>query len=362
MVSTLVSCTEDYTDWADIQGQGPETPVEVAFTAKGAPAYNFNEMGEVNEIRIFTPEVQCNVEDATTTYAVVLNNEDKSKSAELPTYGDGMATIADVTSAIVKVAGTQSVERVLPMTIMAYTKVNGAAIVSKVENVMLTATIVPIPVPEVWFISGNCVGNGAGSYLAESCVAMLPNPDNFEEIIIGVKLNPSSTFRFYKQEGKGRYPYIAQSKTDGSLVTVESSTQVADAQNITPGLAEGYYKIVFNVKKMELTYEAIEGFEPFTAMSLPGDYQGWAPANNTLNAETTSIALENHDWSGTVTFAEDTGFKFCANLDWCGNDWGSLTFPLGVANVSDNIKGTAGTYKVYFNDLTKYFYFQAVEE
>jgi len=362
MAGLFSSCNEDFKDWADPMTNGPETPVEVAVTAQPAQAYDFNKMEGVEEIELFTPEVKCNVEDAFTLYQVTIHNADKTKSATIPCVVN-KATIANVTSAVIKVAGTQSEQRVLPMTIDAYTYVNGAAIHNTVEDVMLTVTIVPVPVPEVWYISGNFIGNGTGSHLAASCVAMFPNPENYEELIFGAKLNPSSTFRIYKQEGK-RYPYIAKDKSSDALFTVEDASGVSSAENIMPGLSEGYYKITFNVKSMVITYEAIEGHEAFTAMSMPGSWQSpqWTPADNLMTAETTQAALENHDWSTTVTFAEDCEFKFCANGSWCGNDWGSLQFPLGVANVSDNIKATAGTYKVTFNDLTKNFYFQAVEE
>ncbi len=359
MAGTLVSCNEDFKDWADPQSSDPEAAVEVAFAATETQAYDFNEMTEQTQVQIFVPLLVCNVEGATNYFTATLYNADKTKSANIEVDNSGMATIDNVTSAIIAVAGTQSVQQTLPLVVTAYTTVNGVTVRNS-DELTLTATIVPVPVPEVWYITGNFVGNATGSFLAAGCVPMYPNPDNYEELVFGAKMDPSSYFVIYKQEGK-RYPYIAASKEDGSLITVESKEQVENAESIKPGLAAGYYRITYNVKSNTLSYEAIDGHEAFTAMSMPGGYQGWDPSTNLMTAETTSPGLENHDWSVTVTFESDTKFKFCANLAWSGNDWGSTTFPIGLANVSDDIKATAGTYKVIFNDLTKNFYCEAVE-
>ncbi len=358
MAGTFASCNEDFKDWADPQSSDPESSVVITFSASSTGANDFNEMTDETEVQIFVPSLYCSAEDATTTYVATLYSEDKTKSYDISTDEDGFATIDDVTSAIVAVAGSQSEERTLPLTVVAYTSVNGVTIRNSSETT-LTATIVPIPVPEVWYITGNFVGNATGSYLAAGCVPMYPNPDNYEELVFGAKMDASSYFVIYKQEGS-RYPYIAQNATDGTLFTVESRDDVANATSITPGLSSGYYRITFNIKNYTLSYEAIDGHDPYTAMSMPGCYQGWDPTLNTMTAATTSPSLENHDWSTTVTFDTDSEFKFCANLAW-GNDWGGTTFPVGIANVSDNIVATAGTYKVIFNDLTKNYYCEEVE-
>ncbi len=360
----LSSCTEDFKDWANPQGNDPEAPFEVAFTATSAAAYDFNTMEGVDTIQLFNPEVKASVEGATTEYAVVLHNADKTKSTDLRTFENGKARKDEVTSAVIKVAGTQSEQRVLPMTIIAYTKVNGQAVRKQVEDVNLTVTIVPVPVPEVWYISGNCVGNGTGSHLAAACVAMFPNSENYEELIFACKLNKASTFWIYKKEGS-RYPVIGTSKDDGTITSADDAAAKGNLNPFKPELDEGYYEIVFNVKTLTITYEALDvAGDVYTAMAMPGSWQTntWTPSEDLMTPETTNATLENHDWSSSVTFATDCEFKFCANGDWCGFDWGSAACPLGTCVGGDNIKGTAGTYKVYFNDLLKSFYFEAVAE
>lgn len=359
----LSSCTEDFKDWADPIGNEPEAPYEVVFTATNAPAVDFNVTPETGSyIPVFIPTVKASVENATTIYTCEFHNADKTKSVKVPVNALGEAFDAEVSSAVIKLYGTASEQRVVPMTITAYTSCNGQAVVNKVETCTFTVTTAPVPVPEVWYISGNCVGNGTGSHLASSCVAMFPNPVNYEELIFACKLDNTSTFYIYKEEGK-RYPVIGTSKADGTIISADDATAKANINPFQPGLTPGYYKIVFNVKSLQISYEPLDGtYEVFEAMGMPGSWQNWSPAENLMTAETTNATLENHDWSATVTFETDCEFKFCANRDWKNPNWGGATFPLGTCTGSDNIKATAGTYKVYFNDILKSFYFQAVEE
>lgn len=356
----LSSCTEDFKDWANPQSNDPEAPFTVAFTATSAPAYDFNTMEGIDTIQLFNPEVKASVEGATTEYVAILHNADDTKSAPVAVIGDGKALKSEVTSAVIKVAGTQSEERVLPMTIIAYTKVNGQAVRNEVSNVNLTVTIVPIPVPEVWYMSGNSVGNATGSRFAEGCVPMYPNPDNFEEILFAGKFTADTYFRIYQKEGT-RYPYIAEK--DGAPFVVENAEAAGTAQDFKPSLT-GYYKVVLNVKNLTISYEPIaEEPEVFTCMGMPGSWQAnaWSPGEDLMTAETTATGLENHDWSATVTFATDCAFKFCANGSWCDRDWGAGGFPIGIAAKGSDINATAGTYKVIFNDIMKTYYFQEVE-
>ena len=58
------------------------------------------------------------------------------------------------------------------------------------------------------------------------------------------------------------------------------------------------------------------------------------------------------------------GLKFRANHDWAIN-WGAtlnvsdINYGVGVGN-GDNISVPAGTYNVFFNDITGNFVFQAI--
>lgn len=364
----LSSCTEDFKDWALPMSNDPEVPCEVVFTAANAPEVDFNVTPETGGlIPVFIPTIKTNVEGTTTIYNCEFHNPDTQKSVKVPVNSLGEAFDDLVASAVIKLYGTASEKRVVPMTITAYSTCNGQAVVNKFETCTFTVTTAPVPVPEVWYISGTCVGNGTGSHLASACVAMFPNPTNFEELIFACKLDKASTFLIYKEEGK-RYPIIGTSKDDGTIFIVNNADEAKEKGNpnpFKPELDEGYYKIVLNVKNLTISYEKLDGtYKVYTSMSIPGSWQTnqWSPGEDLMTPETTTNATrENHDWSTTVTFATDCKFKFCADGSWDSDNWGNSGFPMGTVSPGADISGTAGTYKVIFNDILKTFYFQSVE-
>ena len=67
---------------------------------------------------------------------------------------------------------------------------------------------------------------------------------------------------------------------------------------------------------------------------------------------------ENHNWIfRNFTVATDGELKFAANNGWTYN-WGVIAFPFGHGEQDGyNIPVEAGTYDVYFNDITGDFNF-----
>ena len=93
-------------------------------------------------------------------------------------------------------------------------------------------------------------------------------------------------------------------------------------------------------------------------MGLPGTYPGadWTPANNPMTAVEIVEGSKNHIWVKDVTLEDGNEFKFSNGTDW----WGGVDFPWGYAGADSNIPTKKGTYKVFFNDLTKAYYFHEV--
>ena len=68
---------------------------------------------------------------------------------------------------------------------------------------------------------------------------------------------------------------------------------------------------------------------------------------------------ENHVWVAQFNPESDGGVKFCADPDWKDN-WGSETFPYGTGvGGGANIPCVAGSYTVFFNDITAQYFFIA---
>ena len=95
----------------------------------------------------------------------------------------------------------------------------------------------------------------------------------------------------------------------------------------------------------------------YTNISLIGDFNGWGD-----DADLEQIAP--HNWAISNFVVESAGgLKFRANHDWTVN-WGAtlnvadVNYGVGVGN-GDNISVPAGTYNVFFNDITGEFVFQS---
>ena len=121
----------------------------------------------------------------------------------------------------------------------------------------------------------------------------------------------------------------------------------------------GYYRIVLNTATKTMTMEKIESIKGvFTTICMPGTFVSWDPDTSPM---TSMGSVENHDWYAKITCDSDGELKF-TNGTWDVN-WGNpVDFPLGIGSQgAENIKVPAGTYHVYFNDISGIYNFIAVE-
>ena len=122
----------------------------------------------------------------------------------------------------------------------------------------------------------------------------------------------------------------------------------------------GYYTLSVDFKNMTYSWTKNENQEPieYTNISLIGDFNGWGG-----DADLEQIAP--HNWFiGNFEVGNAGGLIFRAYHDWAIN-WGAtlnvsdINYGVGVGN-GDNISVPAGTYNVFFNDITGNFVFQAI--
>ncbi|MGN0230082.1 MAG: DUF5115 domain-containing protein [Muribaculaceae bacterium] len=140
----------------------------------------------------------------------------------------------------------------------------------------------------------------------------------------------------------------------GSLVTVEPGAFSSPEA--------GYYTVKADFASMTYEWVKLGNQSPteYTYISLAGDFNSWG------NTDMTKVANNNtHNWYiSNLEIAEDTKFKFKADHDWAVN-WGSdvdLTktyFGTGAQNGADMVL-PAGTYNIYFNDITGQFVVEAL--
>ena len=219
---------------------------------------------------------------------------------------------------------------------------------------------------DVWYMVGNCIGSAEWSNnadgIGQGLIPMYPAYDTDGSFVAG-----SMYVGYFPAGGQFKFVHVpgdwGEQLNFTNVVNPGAFLSDEDGDNHNIGIVEaGYYSILIsadgsiNIEKYE---EAVTLYE---MISMPGDYQEWAPENNPMTAVSTLNGLEfNHDWFVEETYATDAELKFAANGSWDVN-WGGTTFPygLGVAG-GDNIKVPAGKYYVLFNDIMGTYTFIAVE-
>lgn len=128
-----------------------------------------------------------------------------------------------------------------------------------------------------------------------------------------------------------------------------------------------YYTFTANFSTMSYEWTKLDNQEPteYKKIGLIGDFNGWG-----ADFELTQLEKAPHNWICTFSVDGDSMIKFRADADWAVN-WGAGEYDgaidlsiqnseTGVQN-GKNLKIHAGTYNVFFNDITGQFVFKAVE-
>ena len=139
----------------------------------------------------------------------------------------------------------------------------------------------------------------------------------------------------------------------GKLVTSNAGAIVCPEKG-------AFYTLKVDFETMSYTWTKLENQTPkeFEKISLIGGFNNW-------DGDEMMTATAPHNWTAKVTFAADTELKFRANGDWNVANWGGgmnvadKYYGTGISNSPDNIKVPAGTYNVFFNDITGEFVFAA---
>lgn len=154
--------------------------------------------------------------------------------------------------------------------------------------------------------------------------------------------------KFNPEENLGSWDQMYYDGGNGTLVKGASE---GGAFYATPG----YHTFTFDIINMTWSDVAFDGSasKTYTQMGPIGGFCAWD--NEPLFTNST---YDVHQWHGTFTFTDATTVKFRGDKIWA-NNWGDVAenIPFGKgyfdgdgANVPE-----AGTYDIYFNDLTGHY-------
>ncbi len=228
--------------------------------------------------------------------------------------------------------------------------------------------------PELWYLTGDCIGDGTwtNNGIQDIGVSLVPM-----SLIDGYEYDATTgqgeiQFTGYFLAGKG-FKLI---KTPGSWDDQWGNSAAAgiDAPVKNDGGSSnlavptsGYYTVRLNTATDVLTIEAADAADVYH-IQIQGDFNGWTDA--AMTAVNTVEDMNNHIWKYELNATDgDTTAKFkvapgeAGSADGWGLNWGGTGFPYGFgSNGGANIPVTAGHYNIIFNDIDGFYYFYTIEE
>lgn len=232
--------------------------------------------------------------------------------------------------------------------------------------------------PVVWYLIGNCIGdgswsNGGAANVGQSLVPLyMIDGQEYDRTTGEGKISYTGYFPGPTQTADGEWQaQFKLIKTPGSWdsqIDYSKFTNIASNDAFATNndgnvvvMKGGYYTITVDTKAQTATIEEYaKTAKAYTTMFLAGGYNGWSTTEDAMSPISTYEFAENHNWFKQVTFTEEGEFKFTDSNDW----WGGDQFPYGTMSTSSggNNKYKAGTYNVFFNDITGQFNFIEVTE
>jgi hypothetical protein len=151
LATTMVACTDDYTDWAAPQTNGPEEAKSVSLSVSPASAIDF--ATEVPEnVAIFSANFTAE-EGATATYKVTLSPAEGEGSILLES-ADGKVAAEDLKNAVISFYGKAPTPRVLKAVVDAYVDIHGQTVKVTAPAVNVNVTLDAPQISKEYFLIG----------------------------------------------------------------------------------------------------------------------------------------------------------------------------------------------------------------
>lgn len=358
LVAALASCTEDYTDWAQPQHNDPDSTaaqtVEVSVGA--APDVDYATL-TADSVQLFVPTVAASDATATTTYKVMLWNDDGNTYAEMTADAQGRVKADELKTAVEILFGKKPVKHAIAMDITSYTVVDGQTIANVAKSTIGITLSAPF-IDSGYWLTGDMAGWNKEGALAFN---HLGDGDVYDYPEFQIVFSTSADNQYWKIIPQGNYDndFWAGGETGVLGVAVDGDTKMEG--NLTtdnPGAGKieqaGIYRMTINM--MDYTYK-IEKMEFAQFVYFIGATDGWAAAEQKLESVNFDGVYDGV-YTGYVYCADPNGwgneFKFQRVAGSWDNEINSGTFTGGIsgdfADGGGNIKATAGE-GVYYVEL-----------
>ena len=316
LATTMVACTDDYTDWAAPQENGPEEAKSVSVSVSPASAIDFASNTSEN-VAIFSASVTAE-EGATATYKVTLSPEDNSASTVLNS-ANGSVPAEELKNAVVSFYGKAPTPRILKAVVDAYVDIKGQTVKVTAPAVNVNVTLDAPQISEKYYIIGEpsawdptCTTmpfnhSSANVYDDPIFTILIPAEDKDGDGYMWFAVTDDITIEenswdyvFGCTEGNGN------NAEKGGIARRLDLTDEGSFKVAIDGEAK-FFKVTLNMMDYAYTIEKLN-FAEF--IYVPGNHQGWAPDK--------APALQSPNFDGVyVGYTYLNGnFKFTKERNW----------------------------------------------
>lgn len=346
LATSLVACTDDYTDWAAPLQSEPENPIDVSLSASAPSPIDIASEGD--SVVVFTATVNAPEGCVLASYKLTLND-----TQNLPVSLGGKAAVSDLNNAVFSLYGRRPTERVMNAVLAGYVNVKGASV--KVSQPLQLSVTPKAPfIDQAYYLVGDMCGWAVETKLPFNH----SEADVYEDPVFSIVFTTTADNQYWK--------IIPKTNVDGGDLWAEGETGVVgvavdgDASmsgtltttNPQAGKIEkaGMYRMELNM--MEYTYTIKElNFAPYI----------YEIGNNTGWGDVCPLAGLNYDgqYKGFAYLDGELKYKPHEN-DW-NDDWekasgdayaGTLT----TEGSSDNIDAVAPGFYMMDVDLVDLTY------
>lgn len=347
LATSLVACTDDYTDWAAPLQSEPENPIDVSLSASAPSAIDIaSEEGD--SVVVFTATVNAPEGCVLASYKLTLND-----TQNLPVSLGGKAAVSDLNDAVFSLYGRRPAERVMNAVLAGYVNVRGASV--KVSQPLQLSVTPKAPfIDQAYYL----VGDMCGGWAVETKLPFNHSEaDVYEDPVFSIVFTTTADNQYWK--------IIPKTNVDGDDLWAEGETGVVgvdvdgDASmsgtltttNPQAGKIEkaGMYRMVLNM--MEYTYTIKElNFAPYI----------YEIGNNTGWGDVCPLAGLNYDgqYKGFAYLDGELKYRPHEN-DW-NDDWGKASGDAYAGTLTteggDNIDAVAPGFYMMDVDLATLTY------
>ena len=332
---SMVSCTEDYTDWANPQTNPQEDAV--AFGNGSVTPVDVINLADVTEDKVQVASIVAPTSsNADYTPIIKINLGDKTFDID----NDGKMATADLASYIAETYGKRPVEHDINATLDAWIS-NGSTAVKMATSETFQVKAIPVApvIDEGYYLVGDMftTEDGVNGWNTISAKQAFKHSDK------DVYDDPIFTITFETKKADQYWKIIPKKNIDSDNFWADgvvgpkqngSDSMEGSLTNVGPGAGmikePGKYKLTLNMMDYSYTIEAAP------ELYMKGDANGWDGYDY--------LAGDGVHFTGFM-YLNQNGFKFTTAPDWSGTGYGANfdTAP-NAANIV--ITEPAGYYKV----------------